>query len=97
MNSSSKKRRSEKNKLIIYLNWARTAEGIYRFFVNHNLPNYPYCGSEIGSRVPFFHANSCEYTYCRDMDHKFESLPGHATELLLAFQFKAASGLKLLP
>ena len=62
-----------------------------------DLPNYPYCGSEIGSRVQLFDVNSGKHTHCRDMDHKFEPLPGHTTECLLAHQYKAASGLKLLP
>jgi hypothetical protein len=39
----------------------------------------------------------CVTITSRDMDHTFESLPGHTTECLLARQCKAAAGLKPLP
>src|SRR5262249_23668717 len=68
------------------------------FFVNPLLPSDPDCGSEM-SRLSFcffslIHGNVRDF---RDIDHTFESLPGHPTKCLLAQKSKVASDLKLLP
>src|SRR6266436_765258 len=48
----------------------------------------PYRGMRIGSWVHFrsvFDRISRVHTHCRDMIHKFESLPEHATKSFLSF------------
>src|SRR5258707_261610 len=64
--------------------WSKDERASLRWFanqlgvksqVNHNLAIYPYCGSETGFRLRFFRLNSGKPIHCRNMDHKFESLP----------------------
>src|SRR5579864_5402470 len=64
---------------------------------NHLMACAAYPGREHPGRMIKSADQRDETTHCHDMIRKSESLPGHATERLLARQCKAASGLKTLP